>query len=114
MSERSVWIFLIVAAVGFGQSATAHEANNVTIVELHSANSHGHTWVKISGNSTCAPYPYYIIERWDDQPEPLKTYRKQMYQITSLAFAMGKPIRVIGANCYLGNYLFAEQVIILN
>jgi hypothetical protein len=94
-----------------GPSANAFEADHVRVTSIESANFGGHTWVGISGNNTCAnPQPYFIIERWDNQAEPLQTYRKQMYQLALMALATGKTIRVAGAACYLDQYLFAEQI----
>jgi hypothetical protein len=104
----SVALLAVVAS-----SAAAFEANQVRVIRIESANVHGHTWIKISGNNTCAnPQAYFIIERWDNQAEPLQTNRKQMYQLALTALATGKNIRVVGATCYLDQYLFAEQVMV--
>jgi hypothetical protein len=102
---------LLLAAAG----SSAFEANQVSIVEVDSFNSGGHLWVQISGPNNCGvPSAYFIIERWDNQAEPLQTYRKQMYQMALTAMAAGKQIRVVGSTCYLGQYLFAEQLMIYN
>jgi hypothetical protein len=70
-------------------------------------------WFAISGNSNCpTPSAYFIIQRWDDQAEPVKTQRQVMYQMALTAFASGKTVRVIGASCYLDKYLFLDQLII--
>ena len=61
--------------------------------------------------SNCATQTsYFIIDRWDNQAEPLQTARKQMYQLAVAALAAGKNIRVVGATCYLNQYLFADQL----
>ena len=69
--------------------------------------------MKLASNNDCPiPHSYFIIERWDNQPEPLQTYRKQMYQLAVTALAAGKEIRVVGSSCYLDRYLLADQVMV--
>jgi hypothetical protein len=97
------------------EASLAFEASSVSIVEAHSFNSGGHLWFKISGNSDCpTPTPYFIIQRWDDQTEPTKTIRQLTYQMALMAFAAGKSIRAMGSTCYLNQYLFLDQIIILD
>lgn len=93
--------------------AGAFEADQVTIKQAHSFNSGTHMWFEISANSNCTtPTAYFILQRWDDQAEPLKTQRQVMYQMAMTALVAGKRVRVIGANCYLNQYLFADQITI--
>lgn len=110
--KRKVLDTLCIGMMAMGVStAGAFEVNQVRIIRIESANSAGHTWVAISGPSNCATQTsYFIIDRWDNQAEPLQTARKQMYQLAVAALAAGKNIRVVGATCYLNQYLFADQL----
>lgn len=104
---------MVIGAALLSGIAGAFEADQVTIAEANSFNSGNHMWFKISGNSNCTtPTAYFIIQRWDDQAEPLKTQRQVMYQMAMTALASGKRVRVIGATCYLNQYLFLDQIII--
>jgi hypothetical protein len=95
------------------EKAEAFEANGVRIKTINSFNGGGHLWVEISADNDCPnPHAYFIIQRWDNVTEPQTTDRKLMYQLVLTAFAAGKNIRVVGATCYLNQYLFADQVIV--
>jgi hypothetical protein len=111
MYRRSLAILTTLGMLLAATRSIAFDVDHVRIVEVNSFNSGGHIWVKTSGNTNCTiPSQWFIIERWDNQAEPLQTYRKQMYQMVMTAFALGKDIRVIGSSCYLNQYLSAEQV----
>jgi hypothetical protein len=114
--KRSIWKTLIAAgSLLAAANSNAFEVNNVSITQIDSFNSGGHLWVLVSGPNNCGtPSSYFIIERWDNQAEPLQTYRKQMYQMALTAFTSGKRVRVVGSTCYLGQYLFAEQLMIFD
>lgn len=104
---------MIIGAAFLCGTAGAFEADQVTITKANSFNSGTHMWFEISGNSNCVtPTAYFIIQRWDDQAEPLKTQRQVMYQMAMTALASGKRVRVIGATCYLNQYLFLDQITI--
>lgn len=114
MIKKLVVSLLACAGCVMGPAALAYEADQVRIVRIESFNSVGHLYVQLSGNANCptTQTPYFIIQRWDDQAEPTKTQRLIMYQMALTAFMSGKTIRVVGATCYLNNYLFADQVMI--
>lgn len=114
--KSPIWTALVGAGLLFAAAgSSAFEADQVSIVRVESFNSGGHLWVQISGPNNCATQsPYFIIERWDNQAEPLQTYRKQMYQMALTAFAAGKRVRVVGSTCYLNTYLFAEQLMVFD
>ena len=106
-------IAALLAALCSTQVAQAFEVNNAQIVEFTSFDAGGHFWVRTTNNTNCTnPNAWFVLPRWDDQPEPIKTQRLVMYQAIMMAYAMGKTVRVLGASCYLDSYLRAEQIVV--
>lgn len=111
MKLRILIALCVALALVGAPDANAFEADQVRIVRIESFDANGNAFVALSGNNTCpTPHAYFIIQRWDNQNEPLHTRRKLMYQLALTAFAGGNNIRVTGATCYLDRYLFAEQL----
>jgi hypothetical protein len=94
-----------------GSALADYRVEDVTILQIDSFDGGNHLWAKVSGTNTCPiPHPYFIIRRWDDQTEPVKTKRQIMYQMALSAFMAGKKVRAIGTSCYNDRYLYADQI----
>src|SRR5688572_2791945 len=115
MKKTAIGKSLVSAAFTFAlaciaSSAHASKAEGVRIVQIDSPNDFGHLYVTISAPSNCPtnPQAYFIIRGWDEIGEPGLTKRKAMLQLVLTAFSLGTKVTVNGAECYLGQYLFAD------